>query len=261
MSQWYWYAIKKSFLSLILLSFLAACMAETDTSTPEPLQPRATSISASSPLPASPNATAPSTATATATAAILPTSTPTVRPTRAATAVPSNTPTATPLSSQWVSAINSVPIYSGPGSEHALLGTLAAGMTVNRLSHGHDGWIPIACPVEGAADCWIAWDYNALYSYEGTPLTLTLPDPADLDVEFSSTSVSPDGRWQTQITSSKTVLLAEEQAEFFHVQLVVTSLADGTTWTPVSEWHAYGLGMDGPPGVFAWSGDGRGPSS
>ena len=88
-------------------------------------------------------------------------------------------------------------------------------------------------------------------------MTLTIPDPGSLEIESMSSSESPDGRWHLEITRSETIPLAFETAWFFYVQLQVTSLVDGTTWTPVGEWHAAGLGEEQDPRLVNWSPDGR----
>jgi hypothetical protein len=151
-----------------------------------------------------------------------------------------------------------VPIYNGPGSEFTEIGALAVGTPVRVLGDMQQDWIPVECPAGGADSCWVLWDYNALYPHEGSPLTLSIPDPASLKTEYTNTTPSPDGRWQAQMTHSETVALAGEwEASFFYVELKVVSLADGTTWTPVSEWHAAGLGQEYAPQPFYWSKDGR----
>jgi WD40 repeat protein len=98
---------------------------------------------------------------------------------------------------------------------------------------------------------------NALYSSEGIPVALNIPDPASLRIESTYIETSPDGRWQALATESEQVSLDGDLAFFFYVELTVTSLEDGRTWKPVSEWHVYGLGHEPAPRPFLWSQDGR----
>ena len=173
------------------------------------------------------------------------------------TAVPTPTPFIEEATKRWINPIYDVTIYSGPGREFAPSGILATGSAARVIAETWDDWIPIECPAGGGDSCWVQWDYNTIYSYEGAPITLTIPDPASLKIESTSTTLSPNGRWQAQITRSESVLLGGDAAWFFYVELKVTSLEDGTTWTSVSEWHVAGIGEEGPPRLFHWSLDGR----
>ncbi len=161
-----------------------------------------------------------------------------------------------------VTAVSPVAIYSGPGGEHPPVGTLAAGVAA-RVIGGQEGeywpdrWMNIACPEGITGDCWVLWDMNALHPYEGPPAALNIPDPASLRIESSHTETSPDGRWQALATESEKVSLDGDLAFFFYVELTATSLEEGTSWTPVSEWHVYGLGLEPAPRPFYWSQDGH----
>lgn len=158
-----------------------------------------------------------------------------------------------------VSAISPVTIYLGPETQYPAVGTLEAGANAQVIERGEANWMRIVCPEEIAGDCWVLWDPNSVFLYEGPALTLNIPTPASLKFETVSTETSPDGRWQAVVTKSETVLLGDENIGpwFFYVELKVTSLKDGRTWTPVSEWHGAGLGQEEPPRVFHWSKDGR----
>ena len=161
-----------------------------------------------------------------------------------------------------ISAVNPVTIYSGPGNQHPPLGVLDAGVAAGVIGETEgdywpDRWLNISCPEGTAGECWVLWDMNALFFYEGPPVTLNIPDPATLKIETNRTDTSPDGSWQVQSTESEAVALGPEEASYFYVEFTVTSLADGASWTPVSEWHAYGLGLETAPRPFHWSQDGR----
>jgi hypothetical protein len=173
------------------------------------------------------------------------------------TAIPAPTASLDEASGRWLSAINPVTIYSGSASDYAPAGVLEVGSTAKVLGNIQGDAIPIACLDDALDTCWVVWDYNALYPYEGTPLTLEIPDPASLTMASTDTAVSPDGRWQTEITRSETVLLAGDAAEFFYVEMKIISLADDRHWQPMGEWHAAGLGEEGTPRPFHWSADGR----
>jgi hypothetical protein len=84
-----------------------------------------------------------------------------------------------------------------------------------------------------------------------------MPDPSTLESMTVQTMASTDGRWQAEVTRSETTTLGADWIQLFYVELKVTSLDDGTTWIPVSEWHTGGLGEAGPPRIFYWSLDGR----
>lgn len=173
---------------------------------------------------------------------------------------PSPTPGTVDSTSRWISAINDATIYSGPGNEYTAVGTLEAGSAVRIIAEFQNDWIPIECPAAEFDSCWVVWDYNALFPYEGSsPIVLTIPDPASLKIDSIETTTNAweNGRWQTEITRSESVYLSEDTAWFFYVELKVISLEDDTVWTPVSEWHAAGLGEEGPPRIFHWSRDGR----
>jgi hypothetical protein len=156
-----------------------------------------------------------------------------------------------------ISAVMPVTIYSGPASSYEKVGILEAGSPARVVGRMPDVWLEINCPEGIPRRCWVRWDMNALYSYEGPPVTLEIPDPANLKIESSNPTTSPDGRWQTLVTQSEIVTLGVEDARFFYVKLSVTSLQDGTTWTPVSEWHIAGPGQEYPPKPFHWSQDGN----
>ncbi|HEX6033139.1 MAG TPA: hypothetical protein VFY83_01850, partial [Anaerolineales bacterium] len=113
--------------------------------------------------------------------------------------------------------------------------------------------------VDMVGDCWVLWNPDAIYLYEGPAKSLNIPDPASLKFETVSAETSPDGRWQALVTKSEPVSLAADNTDpwFFYVELKVTSLKDGRTWTPVSEWRAAGLGQEEPPKIFHSSKDGR----
>ncbi|MBX3057421.1 MAG: hypothetical protein KF770_13215 [Anaerolineae bacterium] len=79
----------------------------------------------------------------------------------------------------------------------------------------------------------------------------TLPDPAELEM-MTTTTVSPDGRWQAIAAQSEPIVVGD--LEKLYVSLTVS---DGTTtWAPVAEWRGYGLGYIWPA-VYQWSADGR----
>lgn len=162
----------------------------------------------------------------------------------------------------YISAVNPVTIYSGPGFEYPPAGILEAGAAAGviggqEVEYWPDRWLKITCPEGLAGECWILWDMNSLYSYEGTPVTLNIPDPATLRIEYTNTYTSPDERWQALATESEQVSLDGDLAFFFYVEFSVTSLEDGTTWKPVSEWHVAGLGHEPAPRPFHWSQNGR----
>ena len=156
-----------------------------------------------------------------------------------------------------ISAVIPMTIYSGPAGSHEQVGILEAGAAARVIGRVDGIWLEIICPEGIPRRCWVLWDFNALHSYEGPPVTLEIPDPANLKIESASTFPSPDGRWQALATQSETVTLGVEDARFFYVEFIVTSLEDGRTWTPVSEWHAGGPGSEGPSRPFHWSQDGR----
>ena len=173
---------------------------------------------------------------------------------------PTASPTPSPSAGEdafRVYALGEVTVYSGPGDEHPPVGILETGAAAEVTVGGEGNWLNIVCPDDIAGACWVLWDPNSLYPHEGPPLDLNVPDAASLKFETVATETSPDGRWQALVTQSETVLLAGEEAWFFYVELQVTSLEDGVTWTPLSEWHAAGLGEEYPPKVFHWSQDGR----
>ena len=134
---------------------------------------------------------------------------------------------------------------------------LEAGANARLLGTREGGWMNIECPDTVTGSCWILWDMNTLYSYEGPAIALTIPEPASLNIESTNRTTSPDGRWQAVVTQTETVALDSEFAFFFFTELTVTSHEDGITWTPVSEWHAYGIGHEFAPTPFHWSNDGR----
>jgi hypothetical protein len=156
-----------------------------------------------------------------------------------------------------VSAVSPVTIYGGPGSDYPRVGILEAGTNAQVLETVEGGWMNINCPDGIAGNCWILWDMNAIHSYEGPPVTLNIPDPSTLQIESTDETTSPDGHWEARVTQTETVALDGEFAFFFYVELTVTSLEDGTSWTPVSEWHVYGIGHENAPMPFYWSQDGR----
>ncbi|GIK57557.1 MAG: hypothetical protein HND44_09350 [Chloroflexi bacterium] len=81
--------------------------------------------------------------------------------------------------------------------------------------------------------------------------TAVLPDAAELEM-LTTTTTSPDGRWQAIAAQSESIVVGD--LEKLYVSLTVT---DGTTtWTPVAEWRGYGLGYIWPA-VYQWSADGR----
>jgi hypothetical protein len=193
----------------------------------------------------------------------VPTASPPIHPAAPVAITPTPLVSSSPTSSEEItsriSAINSVTIYSGPGDGYMPIGTLEAGANVQVLETGDGNWMRIVCP-DGIVDsCWVLWDPNAIYLYEGAPTTLNIPDPASLKFETINTETSPDGRWQTLVTKSEAVSLAADNTDpwFFYVELKVASRDNGTIWTPVSEWHAAGLGQEEPPHLFHWSKDGR----
>lgn len=229
---------------LLLVGFFAACAAEPETAVSPTLLPAtATALPRATELPTSTAVTPTPEATAT------------VKPT--STAVPSPVPTVTAVPSHWISAISPVTICNGPGREYEPVGTLEAGEAVAVLGDTQNNWIPVACPTSDGEGCWTFWDWAALISYDGLPRTLTFPDPGTLEMMITETAVSPDGNWQAKISRSETIQSDAGEVDFFYVELKVTSLSDGTTWMPVSEWHIGGLGEEGPPRVFHWSVNGR----
>jgi len=245
-------------VTCFLLLSLVACAPARETVNPA-TRPRAgaTSVPAATFTPATVSSpVAHATATASSTPEP-PTSTPTALPAQTPTAVPSATAAATRTPSSWVSAVNAVTIYSGPGREYTPAGTLEAGASAGVTDDSQGDWLNILCPDGIAGSCWIVWDWNSLYLYEGTPIALDIPDPASLNIESSRSVTSPDGRWQAQSTRSESVSFISEESWHFYVELKVTSLEDGTTWTPVSEWHGAGLGEEDAPNPFYWSKDGR----
>jgi hypothetical protein len=232
------------FILYFILLLLTACSPSSKTAvTLTPLPVTATSLPTATELP---TATAvPPTPKATATA----------QPT--ATAVPSPAPTATAVPSRWISALSPVIIYSGLGRDYEAVDTLESGEAVAVLGDSQNNWIPVACPTSEMEGCWTFWDWAVLISYDGLPRTLNIPDPDTLEIVMTETAVSPDGRWQADISRTETIMADEGWVEFFYVELKVTSLSDGTTWIPVSEWHIGGLGEEGAPRVFHWSMNGR----
>ncbi len=156
-----------------------------------------------------------------------------------------------------ISAVSPATIYTGPATDYPPAGVLEAGAAARVLGNADGGWMQIACPEGVAGDCWVIWDMNTLYSYEGPPVALNIPVPASLNAETIRSEASPDGNWQLEVTQSETVSFYGDEAWFFYTELKVTSLSDGTIWTPVSEWHAYGLGHEYAPRPFNWSRDGR----
>ena len=175
----------------------------------------------------------------------------------APTASPSPTSTEEEITSR-ISAIVPVTIYSGPGINHAPVGILETGASAQVSEYGEGNWLKMVCPDGMRDSCWILWDPNTFVLYEGPVVPLNIPDPASLNFETITTETSPDGRWQALVTKSEAVsFIPDMDAWFFYVELKVTSQEDGTTWTPVSEWHAAGLGQEEPPQPFHWSKDGR----
>jgi hypothetical protein len=157
-----------------------------------------------------------------------------------------------------LSAVTPVTIYSGPGVEFTPVGTLEAGANAGVTERGEDTWLKITCPpITHADSCWVFWELNKIYAYEGDPMTLSIPDPATLEIATTNTSTSPDGSWQVEVTQSETVLLAVDDAPFFYVELIARSLLDSTTWIALSEWRFFGLGHEYAPAPFHWSQDGR----
>jgi hypothetical protein len=158
----------------------------------------------------------------------------------------------------WLSVVEGVAIFDGPSEDSNPLGELAPGAAVKVIGDLEDDWFPIACPEGIEERCWVAWNYNALYSYEAVePLTLIIPEPASLNIESTNTMLSPDGRWQVETTRTETVPLAGDLASFFYVKMTVDSIVDDLSWTLAEEWHAGGLGEEGAPAIFHWSADGR----
>lgn len=151
-------------------------------------------------------------------------------------------------------------LYSGPGLQFEIVGTLDAAETVRVLTFV-DNFTQIECPPGAlSGDCWLRFEPNDFFRYEAAaPIALTLPDPADLN--FGSVTaglLTPDGRWEIGVLRSETVYLIEGvEPPYFYTTMELTSTEDGTTWTPVAEWHAAGLGEEGPPIPFHWSEDGR----
>jgi hypothetical protein len=78
-----------------------------------------------------------------------------------------------------------------------------------------------------------------------------LPDPAEL-VMSTTTSESPDGRWQATVSQSEPVAVGD--GEQFYASLTIDDGA--TSWQPVAGWRAYGLGYV-YPAVYQWSQDSR----
>lgn len=231
-------------IMLLLTAFCTACVPEMETAvSPTALPNIVTTLPTATELP---TATA-VTPTLEATATVKPTS----------TAVPSPVLTVTAVPSRWISALSPVIIYSGPGRDYEPVGTLEAGEAVAVLGDTQNNWIPVACPTSDGEGCWTFWDWAVLISYDGLPRTLTIPDPTTLEMMITETAVSPDGNWQAKISRSETIQSDAGEVDFFYVELKVTSLSDGTTWMPVSEWHIGGLGEEGPPRVFHWSVNGR----
>lgn len=72
-----------------------------------------------------------------------------------------------------------------------------------------------------------------------------------------NTTTSPNGRWLAESIQSEWVYFTEGGEPYFYTALTVTALDGGTTWTPVSEWHAAGLGEESPSKIFRWSNDSR----
>jgi hypothetical protein len=156
-----------------------------------------------------------------------------------------------------ISAVVPVTIYSFPSQSSDPAAVLEAGTPAQVIGRVEGIWLEIDCPAGIPRRCWVRWDPNALYSYEGPLVALEIPDPASLKIETASETTSPEGRWQALSIRSETVTLGVEGAIYFHVELIVTSLEDGTKWVPVSEWHAAGLGEEQPPQPFYWSKDGH----
>lgn len=163
-------------------------------------------------------------------------------------------------SSGGASAIIPATIYRWPALDALQVGILEAGSSakvVGYVSLNSGSWLHIFCPDGFSADCWIVWDRNSVYYGFGLPVPFTVPDPSSLKIVSSTTTNSPDGRWQALVTRSETVTLGGEGAWYFYTKLIVTSLRDGTTWTPVSEWRAALLDEDSPPQIFYWTKDSR----
>jgi hypothetical protein len=181
--------------------------------------------------------------------------------TPAASSAPTVKPSPTSLEgiASRISVVSPATIYSGPGTEHPPAGILEAGANAQVLERGEGNWMKIVCPDGAVGSCWVLWEPNILYLYDGPPKTLNIPDPASLKFETVTTETSPDGNWQAVVTKSEVISLAPDGTDpwFFYTELKVTSQQDGRTWTPVSEWHAAGLGQEEPPQIFHWSKDGR----
>lgn len=182
------------------------------------------------------------------------------------TATPSSTavvPTASPTSippeneiASRISIVSPVTLYRGPGSDYDEAGILKAGSNARVIETREGNWLHIVCPNDNIRSCWVLWDPNAIYLYEGAEIALDIPDPESLQTVSTSKETSPDGRWEAETTQSESVAFGGE-AWFFYVELRVTSQDTGRTWTPVSEWHAAGLGQEEAPRPFHWSKDGR----
>jgi len=78
-----------------------------------------------------------------------------------------------------------------------------------------------------------------------------LPSPEELTA--SEPNYSPDWQWRAVV---RTNLQADNPMRWFFVALQVTSDDGRTTWTPIAEERAYGLGYS-LPAVVQWSQDGQ----
>lgn len=171
------------------------------------------------------------------------------------TATPTRIPSEEEIASR-ISTVSPVTIYRGPGSDYEEAGILDAGTNARVIETRDGNWLHIICPHGSIGNCWVLWDPNAIYLYEGAEITLDIPNPDSLQIVSTNTETSPDGRWEAVTTQSESMSFGDE-AWFFYVELKVTAQDTGRTWTPVSEWHAAGLGQEEAPQPFHWSKDGR----
>jgi hypothetical protein len=155
-------------------------------------------------------------------------------------------------STQYVLAQQDVTIYSGPGEDYEVVGSIFDGQTALVTGAGFDNdWWRVICPDDTVGNCWVTGDTAFVTPVDSATAQTGLPDLADLEVT-TTTLASPDGRWQATLSQSEPVMGAE--GEQFFTSLTV---ADGTTsWQPLAEWRAYGLGY-ASPAIYRWSADGR----
>ncbi|MCB8945356.1 MAG: hypothetical protein H6658_16535 [Ardenticatenaceae bacterium] len=158
-----------------------------------------------------------------------------------------------PAGTKYVYAVQDVTIYSGPSEDYEVIGPIFAGQTALVTGAGYNNnWWRVICPDDTIGNCWVTGDTALVVPVDSATPQTELPDPSELQIESSSTEVSPDGRWQA--TASRTEPVVILQSEKFYTSLTVT---DGTTiWAPVAEWRSYGLG-DVAVAVVRWSADGR----